>query len=106
MANVQSYLELSTGHVTKEVAEQLDMIVKQRGEGQAARWPDGEWQYWIIAERWSDYGWWVWPNMDEGFDLLPACLQACFRLASENGCRWILFDADSQYTPELLLFDW
>jgi hypothetical protein len=88
---------LSTAHLTKEVGEQLDRLIESKAGFDA----DTDWQYWVIAERWSDYGWWVWARADEGVDMMPPCLRHVLKFAVDHGCNWILFDCDEPTIDEL-----
>ena len=104
MADTFMVVELSTGHLTEDVAKEMDRIVDQR---RAGGWQDPDaWQYWIVAERWSTYGWWMWAENEDGFDELPTCIQDCMRFARDKGCRWVLFDADVAPVEDLKVYDW
>lgn len=102
--NKVTCLELSTGHVTKATAEWLD----EQGE-LAARDPR-------VVGRWADihmarhvYGWFVWVGQDPPEEVpedLPVDLEVCAAYARQQGCSWLLFDADAELIPELPKFNW
>jgi hypothetical protein len=106
MTNTFSVLELSTAHVAEDVARALDALVAMSAAGPSAFDADTDWRHWITAERWADYGWWVWAGQEDGTDLLPPCLSACFDYARERCCDWIRFDRDEEATPDLPQHDW
>lgn len=104
MADIFQVCVLSTAHVTEEVGRALDEIVAMR-RGEQGALDNEDWRYWVIAERWSDYGWWVWADMEDGVSELPASLYDCLCYARENNCRWIMFDADGPI-EELTVYEW
>jgi hypothetical protein len=95
---------VSTAHLSKDVAEQMDKIVAARaGEG----WPDVHaWQYWVVAERWSTYGWWVWAGIEDGIEDLPPCLRNVLKYAQQRDIRWVQFDCDAGTIEELPTWEW
>lgn len=97
---------LSTAHVTEEVAKGLDEVVKARASGGPVEFDAEDWRYWVIAERWSDYGWWVWADIEDGVSELPASLYDCLCFARENNCRWIQFDCDGPIEEGLTRYEW
>jgi len=96
---------LSTGHITKGTADALDEIVAMQAS-EKGQLDVEDWRYWLIASRWSSYGWWVWANVEDGRDNMPADLIACLDYAREHGCRWILFDCDGPLERDLTRYDW
>lgn len=97
---------LSTGHVTKGTADSLDEIIKLRFAGTQSQVGIGDWRYWVIAERWAEYGWWVWAGIEDGRDELPADLRACLDYGRDHGARWVMFDCDGPLEPELTRYEW
>lgn len=89
---ISFYLELSTCHITPNTAKKLDSMVES-GEP-------------IIVYDKEGYGWFI-PVLNEYFDEkedmsadvkadIPEDLKTVFLFAKENGCRWIIFDADAE----------
>lgn len=97
---------LSTGHLTKEVAEGLDAIIEMRRDNTQHHLDPEDWRYWVIAESWSEYGWWIWADIEDGISELPASLYDCLCFARESNCRWIMFDCDGPLEEGLTRYEW
>ncbi len=95
---------LSTGHVDEDTARELDALIQFPLPTAALDQPN-IWQGLIVAERWQEYGWFVWVK-SRGRDVMPASLQACLALAEAAGATWIQFDRDCPPISELHVYDW
>ncbi len=95
---------LSTGHIDEQTARELDALI-QYPLPIAARDVAAIWQGKIVAERWQEYGWFVWVQ-SPGRDAMPSSLQACLALAEAAGADWIQFDRDCAPIGELPVHDW
>jgi hypothetical protein len=95
---------LSTGHVTADVAAELDALIAIPPP-LAARLNPEIWQAQIVAERWQDYGWFIWvPSL--GRAVMPSSLRACLDYAEAAGAEWLQFDRDCAPIADLPQFDW
>lgn len=106
MMTIAHHACLSTGHVTEQVAADLNRIVS--GEHMNLWVADRDWQAGITAAPWLEYGWWV-RVPDKTADLwaaLPECLRACFEIAAGHTIKWILFDCDEPAIDDLPVYDW
>ena len=99
---IQRLACLSTAHLPLDVARQLDAIV-----GAAVPVPAGEdsWHSLIVAERWREYGWWIWVGSD-GRDRMPEPLRLCLAAAEAAGADWLQFDRDCEPIADLPTHDW
>jgi len=95
---------LSTGHVDQDTARELDALV-QNPLPNAARDVPAIWQGQVVADRWQEYGWFVWVG-SPGRDAMPMSLRACLALADTVGASWIQFDRDCPTIDELPVYDW
>ena len=99
---IQRLACLSTAHLSADVARQLDAVVAGivpiAGGG-------ATWHGLIVAERWHDYGWWVWVGSD-GRDQMPETLRACLDAAEAAGADWLQFDRDCEPIAALPTHDW
>ncbi|WP_313806638.1 hypothetical protein [Sphingobium sp.] len=101
---ISKMLHLSTAHVTPAVAEALDRhaeVVHPLGQ----RSDPAQWQSHVIAERWSEYGWFIWVK-STGRELMPKPLQDCLAFAEGIGMTWIQFDRDCEPIADLPTYDW
>jgi hypothetical protein len=107
---VERYGNLSTAHLTREVADQLDEIVAERAAMlKVSNWDiETDWQAWMIVNNHDEYGWWLWvPEREPDlWAMLPECLRACLDLAIENRVIWLQFDRDEAPTEELPYYEW
>ena len=90
-------LELSTAHVTKQTAEQLDELCSNRNYDDVIVYGKGE------------YGWIVYGYPSADYDPpenTPADLQDVITLARERGCYWIMFDRDADKIEDLKTYEW
>ena len=97
MTRVDKHLVLSTGHITKDVADAF-------GEGPS----DPEWFAHVMCHP-TEFGWWVYVLSEDncdGWAILPECLQKIFNHARFHGANWVLFDCDEAYIDELELYEW
>lgn len=95
---------LSTAHVDESTARELDALI-QFPLPIAARDVPSIWQGEIVAERWQDYGWFVWvPSPSR--DVMPPSLRACLAVAETAGATWIQFDRDCEPIGDLPTYDW
>ena len=96
---IRKTLVLSTGHVTKRVAEILDEYRSQ---------PEGFDLYWQNIE----YGWLFRRTRLDNQDLeymgrkIPRCLRNCLDLAAANGCDYLIFDCDGPQVDQLPFYNW
>ena len=86
-------IALSTAHVSKETARELD-----NGEIDTVVYPKG------------GYGWFI-PVTDETEDLegrIPADLYGCIKYAARNNAGWVMFDSDvdTKENSELPIYNW
>lgn len=87
---IEKYLDLSTGHVSKETAEWLDENPKD-----LIMYPKGE------------YGWIVYAMQEELKSYnYPKDLVKVIKYAKKNGCVWIMFDRDGDQVDKLKLYNW
>lgn len=101
---IQMLACLSTGHVDEQTARELDALVENPLPTAARDVPD-IWQGQIVAERWQQYGWFVWVR-SPGRDAMPSSLRACLALAEAAGATWIQFDRDCATIDALQVHDW
>lgn len=88
--NTFSLLELSTAHLSKEAAENLDGLDPQD----------------FVAYAKYDYGWFV-PVLDRvNLNNLPDSLREIMFLAKGLGVDWIMFDQDADVHPSLPIYSW
>lgn len=88
---IQTYLELSTGHVTEDEMEAIDHCV-----GDALP---------IVAT--DRYGAFLYVPDDDGEEIVPyPALRAVVELARSLGVRLIRLDADGPEFPGLKTYDW
>ncbi len=90
-------LALSTGHVTKETADLMDL---------------NEFKGVILYPK-DKAGWFVYIPEECDFDELkdsdcPDDLYQCMKYALNNGCDWLMFDCgvDVNEAPELPVYEW
>lgn len=95
---------LSTGHVDEHTARELDALIAHPVPAAARRNP-AIWQGKIVAERWQEYGWFVWVR-SPGREAMPPSLRACLALAEAAGAAWIQFDRDCPAIDGLSVHDW
>lgn len=96
MSEIRKYLELSTGHVTKEDRELFD-------DGDP-KWPFNK----------HEYGWWVWvPDILDDYQAemfaesgLSHNVWAAIHYARSHGCDWIRYDCDAIASDDLPFFEW
>lgn len=106
MAETFTVLELSTAHVTEEVAAVLDRELDHRAQ-QEPCFPPWTWEQSVMGSILSEYGWWLYANDDPGmWPDFPECLQAIFALAKDLGASWIKFDRDADPIEELPTYEW
>lgn len=97
---ISLHIDLSTGHLTEEVSNQIDNI----GTNTPA-WRDR------LSIMPREYGWFVrvpdLTNMSrETYDEFPPCLRDCFDQATKIGANWILFDRDEEVVDSLPVYEW
>jgi len=101
---IKTLICLSTAHVDPDTARELDALI-QFPPPLAARDNPSIWQARIVAERWQDYGWFVWvPSPSRA--AMPPALRACLTLAETAGATWIQFDRDCEPIEDLPTYDW
>ena len=89
-------LALSTGHITRETADLMDI---NRIGG-------------VVLYNKDAAGWFVHiPDSGLDFDELedgecPADLYRCMKYARDNGCDWIMFDCDVETIEDLPVYNW
>ncbi len=103
MSHVRNCLDLSTAHVSRETMDLLEAVGFARTDGTPY---DGS-----LSVKADLYGCFVHvPEAELEETLtdgdLPGDLQATFKLARENGCDYVLFDADGPAHPDLEVFEW
>lgn len=86
---VEKYLDISTGHISKDTADWLD--TDPRG---------------IIMHPKGEYGWFVYAMQEELDDDVPLDLVKVLVYAKSIGCVWVILDADGELIDELETFDW
>ena len=96
---IESFANLSTAHISEEVASTLDDPTKQ---------PSWKASLSILSR---EYGWFVRvpdPSVvtREDYAAIPTCLRACLDVARADGAVWVLFDRDEEATAGLPVFDW
>jgi hypothetical protein len=100
---------LSTAHLPEVVVKDMDKAAECCGDRRAIGdqgFSPEDWRHRIVACTWADYGWWVWADTEDGFELLPECLRTCMLFARAHGARWIQFDRDGPIMDELPSFQW
>ncbi|WP_088183831.1 DUF5983 family protein [Sphingobium sp. Z007] len=95
---------LSTAHVDGSTARELDALIEFPLPLAAIGNPD-IWQGLIVAERWQEYGWFVWVK-SSGRTAMPASLQSCLDYVETAGAEWVQFDRDCEPITDLPTFDW
>lgn len=91
---IAKYLDISTGHVSKETAEWIEEQTTTRSfEGG------------VIAYMKGEYGWIVYVHEEVGDDV-PLDLVEVLVYARKKKCIWIMFDADGEQIKQLPMFDW
>lgn len=101
---ISTMLHLSTAHVTPDLAQALDRHVEiLRPLG--TRCDPAQWQSHLVAERWAEYGWFIWVGSG-GRDRMPKPLQDCLNFAETLSVKWIQFDRDCEPIDELPTYDW
>lgn len=90
---IKRVIEISTGHIQKETSKRLN-------EGGDLH------QDLIVLER--EFGWFIYVHGYDHLALLdiPEGLQACFDLAAEYDCSWLLLDCDAGKIDKLTLYEW
>lgn len=106
---IEKILVLSTSHITKEVATELDRLVAaitNLGESVAMALHDTDWiPSWTRVEGWMFHV----PKADANdsrYVNAPYCLQACVNMAREAGCDWLMLDRDGEVVPDLPTWEW
>lgn len=94
-----SVLELCTSHVTKDVGVALDERFRHGAIDMDS------WTYHIVGSPWSEYGWWIWTEVEDDVGI-PPCLRHCLRFAADLGHRWVQFDCDVEPIAELPTWEW
>jgi hypothetical protein len=89
------FLDLSSGHITKETGDWLDAKAWTR---ETVTRPEA----WVGI---TPYGWFVYADEDGGSPDLPEDLALCMKKARELGAEYILFDCDAPLNTELGLSD-
>ncbi len=95
---------LSTGHVTADVAAELDLLIASPPPV-AARRNSAIWQAQIVAAQWQEFGWFIWVG-SPGRIYMPPSLRACLDVAESAGAAWVQFDRDCPPIAELPRYDW
>lgn len=98
--NSFSVLVLSTAHLTPDIAAELDRHFR---DGPSTD-PD-QWAYWIVGSPWSDYGWWIWAELEQLTEL-PWPLRDALKFAADRGHRFVQFDRDEPEIEELPTWEW
>lgn len=98
-ARMSTILNLSTGHLTADVAQEMTV----RG--------DSQWHQQLIFIENGDYGFFVHVpgrrnRSDENLTALPNCLRACIEVAQRLNADWILFDRDEDPIEALPFYSW
>ena len=85
---IHKMLTLSTGHITKETSNLLDIDEME-----------------TVVYRKDEYGWFVtcW-DLDD--DTLPDDLRACAEYAEKNECDWLCLDCDGPVVDGLPVYHW
>lgn len=99
--SVRKYLDISTGHITKEDSERL-------AADALARRPFHP----IVEESW--YGWWVYAPTELKKEWAPEVSARGYSkefigvlaYARKHRCTWIKLDCDAPVVPGLPVFDW
>jgi hypothetical protein len=87
-----TFLDISTGHLSKATAEMLDAT-------QVKKWP--------VAGLRGPFGWLVFTHEDSlEYRNPPTDLKACLAFARSRGIRWIKFDCDAETLPDLPTYEW
>src|SRR3546814_3219258 len=73
---------LSTAHSSQDIAAELDLLIASPPPLVARLNPD-IWQGQIVAERWLEYGWFIWVK-SPGRAAMPEALRACLDLAERS----------------------
>jgi hypothetical protein len=88
---------LSTGHITQEVAQDIDNPSSIEAQ---------EWREALIVYPHGEYGWLIYIP-DEGLDAeLPPSLEACIALARASRCQWLLLDRDASQVTNIPTYEW
>jgi len=95
---------LSTAHISQDIAAELDLLIASPPPLAGRLNPD-IWQGQIVAERWLEYGWFIWVK-SPGRAAMPEALRACLDLAEAAGADWLQFDRDCAPVAELPSYDW
>lgn len=85
-----TYMDLSTGHLSKATVDILEDEGKIPG---------------VIYDKHRDHGWWVAVPMDDDKNW-PDDLRTVFDYARSFGALWLLFDADADEIDELEIHQW
>ena len=96
---VYTVIVISTGHVTKETAELLNVEAANCLE------PDKLSTFMPMTLPWSTYGWLVYAEAEPAAHETPADLQACMSYAMERGHSYLRFDCDGDQVDGLPFFD-
>ena len=95
------HIELSTGHLTDEIANILDTLQDTVENRELTRAAHGDWRDGLVVCPYR-YGFWVRRFLDLKITAdIPECLQACFALAEANGATWILFGRDADTVDDI-----
>jgi len=103
---LQTYLELSTAHLTAEVAALLDVIEDTTANRCQPTTGYGDWRDSVVVCPYR-YGFWVREflgNVDQ--HQMPKCLADCLRYAGAQGAIWLLFDQGADTIADLTTHDW
>lgn len=96
-----THIELSTAHLTKEVADILDTLQDTAQNREVHSQSYDDWRNGVVVCPYR-YGFWVRRFLDADMSKgMPDCLKACFDVASANGATWILFDRDADVLDHL-----
>lgn len=101
---IRSFLDLSTGHVSRETSEWLNARAQATIEAEHANSEPPV--LWVAS---TGYGWFLYARHDlEILDRIgvPEDLKAVMRLASEMAAEFIMFDRDAPILDNLPFHDW
>lgn len=98
-ANIRTFLDLSTGHLTPATRDKLDEWCGAIDLTRKSHSADGP----PTLMGATDCGWFVYTMADtEG---MPADLAECMAYACNEDCSYILFDCDGPYDKSLPVYE-
>jgi hypothetical protein len=101
---ISKVLTLSTGHVTKDIADMLDEF---------STYDPLVTNCYLEVYNKNNYGWFIHTHLgteekeiEKLSNEIPQVLWDLMTLARDNGCAWLELDRDAERLEDLPYFDW